>query len=114
MLAPGTMRLCNKTLLLISLASAGTFAFAHQAPPAARPAPSLTQDTDPVRSPDVTAPPPPTGDMHKQGEGYLLHTDVEEVVLNATVLDGNKLVQDLKKDDFQVFEDGVKQNIISF
>ena len=25
-----------------------------------------------------------------------------------------KLVQDLKREDFQVFEDGVKQNIISF
>jgi VWFA-related protein len=39
---------------------------------------------------------------------------VEEVILNATVLDGAKLVQDLKRDNFQVFEDGVKQNIISF
>jgi VWFA-related protein len=43
-----------------------------------------------------------------------LHTDVEEVVLNATVLDGNRLVQDLQKENFTVFEDGVKQNIISF
>ena len=39
---------------------------------------------------------------------------MEEVVLNATVLEGNKLVQDLKRDNFQVFEDGVRQNIISF
>jgi VWFA-related protein len=52
--------------------------------------------------------------MRKQGEGYVLHTDVEEVVLNCTVLDGNKLVQDLKRDNFEIFEDGVKQTIISF
>ena len=46
--------------------------------------------------------------------GYLLHTDVEEVVLNATVLNGTQLVENLTKDDFHVYEDGVKQNIISF
>ena len=44
----------------------------------------------------------------------MLRTDVEEVVLNATVLNGTQLVQNLTKDDFQVFEDGVKQSIISF
>ncbi len=52
--------------------------------------------------------------MRKQGEGYVLHTDVEEVVLNCTVLDGNKLVQDLKRENFEIFEDGVKQTLISF
>jgi len=52
--------------------------------------------------------------MRKQGEGYVLHTDVEEVVLNCTVLDGNRLVQDLKRDNFEIFEDGVKQSLISF
>jgi VWFA-related protein len=54
------------------------------------------------------------GSQHKQGEGYVLHTEVEEVVLNASVLDGTKLVQNLKKENFQIFEDGVKQSIISF
>ena len=52
--------------------------------------------------------------MRRQGEGYVLHTDVEEVVLNCYVLDGNRLVQDLKRDNFEVFEDGVKQSLISF
>ncbi|MGB7265708.1 MAG: VWA domain-containing protein [Terracidiphilus sp.] len=80
----------------------------------AAPAPSLTVDTDPVRSPDIVAPAPTTGPLEKKGQGYVLRTDVEEVALNATVLDGTQLVQNLTKDDFQVFEDGVKQNIISF
>ncbi len=58
---------------------------------------------------------PGAGPLKKEGTtGYVLHTDVEEVVLNATVLEGTKLVPDLKKDDFQVFEDGVKQTILSF
>jgi Ca-activated chloride channel homolog len=52
--------------------------------------------------------------MKKEGEGYLLHTDVEEVVLNATVLNGTSLVENLAKDDFAVYEDGVKQTLISF
>jgi VWFA-related protein len=67
-----------------------------------------------VRSPDTAPPVSPTGPLEKKGEGYLLHADVEEVVLNATVLNGSQLVENLTKDDFQVYEDGVKQNIISF
>jgi VWFA-related protein len=40
---------------------------------------------------------------------------VEEVVLNATVLDDNNhMVNDLKQDDFHVFEDGTPQTITSF
>jgi Ca-activated chloride channel homolog len=76
--------------------------------------PPLTVDRDPVRSPDAAPPTTEVGPMRKEGQGYILHTDVEEVVLNCTVLEGNRLVPDLKKDDFAVFEDGVKQNLISF
>jgi VWFA-related protein len=75
-------------------------------------APSLTIDRDPVRSPDGEPPALPA--LRKEGDGYFLHTDVEEVVLNCTVLDGNRMVPDLKKENFQVFEDGVKQKLISF
>jgi len=48
------------------------------------------------------------------GQGYVLHTEVDEVVLNCTVLDGTRLASDLKKENFEVFEDGVKQTLISF
>jgi VWFA-related protein len=77
-------------------------------------APPLTVDRDPVRSPDVEPPSAAAGTIRKEGSGFVLHTDVEEVVLNATVLEGNKLVPDLKADNFQVFEDQAKQTIISF
>jgi len=114
------MRLCNNAVLAVFLLTAGLVLPAQtaSAPAAAQakpsPAPSLMQDTDPVRSPDAVAPAPPSAPIEKQGQGYLLHTDVEEVVLNATVLNGTDLVQDLTKDDFQVLEDGVKQTLISF
>ena len=67
-----------------------------------------------MRSPDTVPPAPPAGTLEKKGAGYLFHTDVDEVVLNATVLSGAHLVEDLTKDNFQVLEDGVEQKIISF
>ena len=116
------MRLCNRiffTLLLITTVpllgqAAPAGGAAAQKNPAAQ-AP-LTVDRDPVRSPDaggnVTA--PGEAPLQKQGKGYVLHTTVDEVVLNATVLEGHKLVPDLAQNDFQVYEDGVKQTILSF
>lgn len=120
MLEPDTMRHCNKVLLSIFLSLFSLIAGAQQAPKPAVPAsssqsPSLTVDRDPVRSPDTVSPTSATGTpLKKEGEGYVLHTNVEEVILNATVLQGTQLIQTLKKENFQVFEDGVKQNIISF
>ena len=121
MLVPATMRLCNNTILSILFSATALSLGAQQAPKPSAPtvpasqSPSLTVDRDPVRSPDAEQPPTVSGQpLHKEGEGYVLHTDVEEVILNATVLEGSKLVQDLKRENFQVYEDGVKQNIISF
>ena len=111
------MRLCNNAISAILLFATALPLWAQQAPGSAAPdqAPSLTEDRDPVRSPDVEAPGTSAGvPLHKEGGGYILRTDVEEVVLNATVLEGNRIVQDLKEANFQVYEDGVKQNIISF
>jgi VWFA-related protein len=113
------MRSCN-LVLLFALAALSMAAQQSSAPlvPAQTPAqdripaPSLTVDRDPVRSPDGEPPALPA--LRKEGEGYVLHTDVEEVSLNCSVLDGNRLAPDLKKENFQVFEDGVKQKLISF
>lgn len=45
---------------------------------------------------------------------YTLHIDVEEVVLNCTVIDGKGgLVNDLTRSNFKVFEDKTLQTIIS-
>jgi Ca-activated chloride channel family protein len=119
MLEPDTMRPCNKAVFAIFLSFSTLTLGAQQAPKPPAPSPQsapLTVDTDPVRSPDAELPPSLNGEpLKKEGaEGYVLHTNVEEVVLNATVLEGAQLVQTLKRENFQVFEDGVKQNIISF
>jgi VWFA-related protein len=113
------MRHCNNAILaaLFVLLSAPAHPLraqqAQSSAPASSSGPSLAVDRDPVRSPDAE-PPATANPVRKQGAGYTLYADVEEVALNATVLDGNTLVPDLKKDDFQVFEDGVKQTIVSF
>ena len=110
---------CNSAIAMLLLSGAAFVASAQTAPGAAAPAasgqtPSLTVDRDPARSPDGAGPAPPLNEVRKEGGGYVIRQDVEEVILNATVLDGNRLVQDLQKDNFTVFEDGVKQNIITF
>ncbi len=84
--------------------------------------PSLSVDRDPVPSPDGDGPPPkstaaPAADaqVERQKNGYTLRTSVGEVRLNAAVLDSNgRAVQDLTKDAFHVYEDGVPQTISSF
>jgi VWFA-related protein len=80
----------------------------------------LNVDTDPVASPDAPEPVAPKattneGVITKSGGQYTLQRNVDEVVLNATVLDDRQhLVNTLAKDDFRVFEDSVPQTISSF
>ena len=56
------------------------------------------------------------GALQKGQNGvYTLHEDVDEVLLNCTVIDENgKTVTDLKQSDFRVWEDGVPQATNSF
>jgi VWFA-related protein len=62
-------------------------------------------------------PAPATGtQMEKAGDNkYVIRKDVEEVQLYATVVDKhNRMVSDLTKDNFTVYEDGQQQTITSF
>jgi Ca-activated chloride channel family protein len=93
--------------------------------------PSLTVDRDPIFSPDAeekpaaetapTAPPALSGkqpgdrSLTKQGNGFVLRADVDEVLLPCTVVDDKgQLVTSLDRGDFQVWEDNVPQKIASF
>lgn len=113
------MRQCNNAIFAALLATSVLSISTQQTPAQTAPAqatPPLTVDRDPVRSPEGNAPAAPQRPaVEKEGGQFILRTDVEEVVLNATVLDDRgRLVQNLAKDDFQITEDGVKQNVISF
>ena len=83
----------------------------------------LSVDRDPVPSPDgdtlppasATAAPLSQSEVERQKSGYVLRTSVGEVRLNAAVLDNNgRAIQDLNRDAFHVYEDGVPQTISSF
>jgi VWFA-related protein len=88
--------------------------------------PPLTVDRDPVVSPDaadnapITAAQPgtpSTGTALERGAGgrYTLTRNVDEVVLNVSVFDENKrLINDLTKNDFKVWEDGNPQTVAAF
>ena len=53
--------------------------------------------------------------QEQQGDVYIFKKEVDEVTLHATVVDEhNRLVTDLTKGDFTVFEDGKPQKIVSF
>src|SRR6201988_5163945 len=58
----------------------------------------------------------PTQEQSKQDEGgFVFRKQVEEVVLHATVVDEkHRMVMNLDKAAFNVFEDGKPQNIVSF
>jgi Ca-activated chloride channel family protein len=126
------MRLCNKRhIFFFLLVVASSFAVWAQAPAPSQSStkpeqqPSLTVDRDPVVSPDAADNQPvspsnpnavkPGTSLEHEKSGFTFRRDVDEVVLNATVLDDNgRIVNDLKQDDFHIFEDGVQQTIAAF
>ena len=126
------MRLFNSQFVLQLLCLLCLLPAAHaQTAPAVYPAeqqPALNVARDPVESPDAAdnAPVKPVaedaaaaaaqnGEIARQNGQYTLRRDVQEVVLNATVLnDQGQLVNYLTRDDFKVFEDGVEQTIAAF
>jgi VWFA-related protein len=93
----------------------------------------LDVDRDPISSPDPITPPIPapsanvapapgaapnapagSADLQKHDGVYVLHTNVDEVLLNCAVLDAKgRPVMDLNRGNFRVWEDGAPQKINS-
>ncbi len=78
-------------------------------------------------SPNVSVTPSPQGPAPASGQGsasapgsseagtFVFHTGVDEVVLHATVVDDKqRIITNLEKNSFTVFEDGKLQTITSF
>jgi Ca-activated chloride channel homolog len=89
--------------------------------------PRLDIDRDPIASPDLETPMPAqaanaasapagNGEAQKRQDGmYVLHANVDEVLLNCTVIDEKgHTMTDLTQGDFRVWEDGVPQTINGF
>jgi Ca-activated chloride channel homolog len=100
----------------------GTWLAAQNLPaPAQQPAANTAAATqNPPSSPQPGATPnqtPPAGQAPetKEGDVYVFRKEVDEVLLHATVVDDhNRLVTNLTRNDFTVFEDGKPQKITSF
>jgi Ca-activated chloride channel family protein len=118
---------CGKLLFAQTqaTASSGTQSFKRD-PTQPEAQPNLSVDRDPVLSPDAedNAPVNPAvpkgtqqaGEIQRQQDNtYTLHRNVDEVLLNCTVVDEKgQLVTDLDQRDFVVSEDNVQQTIASF
>lgn len=84
--------------------------------------PSLAVDRDPIPSPDsgqtstaASSSSSATGIQKGRDGIYTLHEDVDEVLLDCTVIDEKgRPVMDLTRDDFRVWEDSVPQTMTSF
>src|SRR5208282_3448277 len=126
---------------LVLLCCSGDHLFAQNSAPSVRPQVSAAQpandptrpeiqprldiDRDPIPSPDpeetnsastaVPSGPAKPGEVQKgQGGMYTLHANVDEVLLNCSVIDDKgRTVTDLNQNDFRVWEDGVPQTVNS-
>jgi Ca-activated chloride channel homolog len=111
-------------LLIVMVVLLGTWLSAQTAPASAQnPAGATTAapQNAPAPPPGVTqSQTPPAGETpetkkEKEGDVYVFKKEVDEVVLHATVVDDhNRLVTNLARNDFAVFEDGKPQKINSF
>ena len=69
----------------------------------------------PAASPSAASPSASQGQPADQNGTFVIRKDVDEVLLHATVIDGKqRMVTDLDRSAFTVFEDGKPQNIVSF
>ena len=67
----------------------------------------------PAQTAEPANPHPPSAE--KKGREYTINVDVNLVVLHATVLDKKgHIANDLKQEDFRVYEDGAPQNLSVF
>src|SRR6202142_120194 len=97
-------------LFLLNLAAEAQNTAAPQAPPrSSQPAPSQSEAPAPAQEASQGQEP------GTEPGGFVFHSDVQEVLLHATVIDDKqRMVTNLDKNAFSVFEDGKPQVIKSF
>jgi len=78
-------------------------------------APPRSSQPAPSQPPAETPPPGQETPQSQEPGGFVFHADVQEVLLHATVIDDKqRMISNLDKNAFTVFEDGKPQVIKSF
>jgi len=107
-------------LLLVTIMLLETWLAGQSSPANAPLGPPLPERVNAQNSPSSSAPqqevsPAGQAPESEQGDVYVFKKEVEEVTLHATVVDEqNRLVTNLTRNDFAVFEDGKPQKVLSF
>jgi Ca-activated chloride channel homolog len=110
--------LCYAAALLLTLSMRPGMAGAQtqgaqSGAPAAKPSSGSSASQNVTQAPQLEN--GHAGALQKNGHGFTLRADVNLVVVHATVLDKKgRMVNDLEKSDFEVFEDGVRQKLAVF
>jgi Ca-activated chloride channel family protein len=100
------MRVLLAAIGLLIAAASGPSLAQQAAPQPVPPVPAAGQDQPPVAEPPAPGP-------AQQAPSF--RSGIDLVSLNVTVMDGTgRYVTDLKEDEFNVFEDGVKQDLTFF
>ena len=102
-------------LSFLSLAAGAQNTTPPQGPP--RSSQPASSQASPAPPPSVTSPPAAETSQQPGVEpgGFVFHSDVQEVLLHATVIDDKqRMITNLDKNAFTVFEDGKLQEIKSF
>ena len=95
-------------LFLLSLAAGAQNTTPPEAPP-------RSSQPPPSQPPAGTPPPGQETPQSQEPGGFVFHADVQEVLLHATVIDDKqRMISNLDKNAFSVFEDGKPQVIKSF
>jgi VWFA-related protein len=90
-------------------------AFPPQVAPAKTASPAAQEPPKPDSPKQNAIEPVAQGQSGQEDQGFVFHKQVEEVVLHATVVDDKqRMVMNLDKTAFNIFEDGKPQNIVSF
>jgi len=83
--------------------------------PASKPSDPQTSAPSPAPDNSQKPNPPTTSRDNRDNDSLIIRKDVDEVLLHATVIDSRqRIVTDLDKSAFSIFEDGKPQTIISF
>lgn len=114
MKSPRKIALLAAALLAITAAAGRTVQAGQDSPSAQGQGDPAAKPDAPAPAPNAQEPPPPADSAPAPGQGTI-RIPVNQVIVPVTVKDGSgRLIVDLTKDEFRIFEDKVEQRIQYF